>query len=120
MLIDLNSSNIYEKEFKYALKYDNLLLKLTMQIYEVVEIKLVFWHEAAKETPLMIKLQEEGLRIVDKMYELNIFYSEIIKKYERKLYSFDATILYAMYLLSTTNFKEYAELIIKNTSKMLE
>jgi len=25
-----------------------------------------------------------------------------------------------MYLLSTTNFKDYAELIIKNTSKLLE
>lgn len=54
------------------------------------------------------------------MYNLNIFYTSAIKKYEKKLYSFDATILYAMYLLSTTNFKDYAEVIIKNTSKMLE
>jgi hypothetical protein len=67
----------------------------------------------------MITLQEEGLLIVDKMYALNIYYNEVIKKYEKKLYCFDATILYAMYLLSTTNFKEYAELIIKNTSKVL-
>lgn len=42
------------------------------------------------------------------MYDLNIFYTSSIKKYEKKLYSFDATILYAMYLLSTTNFKDYA------------
>jgi hypothetical protein len=46
-----------------------------MEIYEVLEYKLNFWHEAAKETPKMIKLQEEGLKIVDKMYELNIFYN---------------------------------------------
>lgn len=39
---------------------------------------------------------------------------------ERSLYLFDTTALYAMYMLSTTNFKEYAELIIKNTAKLLE
>jgi hypothetical protein len=36
----------------------------------------------------MIKLQEEGLKIVDQMYQLNIFYNEVVKKYEKKLYSF--------------------------------
>jgi len=29
-------------------------------------------------------------------------------------------VLYGMYLLSATNFKEYAEIIIKKTAKLLE
>lgn len=29
-----------------------------MQIYEVLELKLGFWHEAARETPLMVRLQQ--------------------------------------------------------------
>jgi hypothetical protein len=68
----------------------------------------------------MIKMQETGSIIVEQMYILNCFYSEIIKMHEKKLYSFDATVIYAMYILSTTNFKDYAEIIIKNTSKLLE
>ena len=54
------------------------------------------------------------------MYELNVFYSEYIKKYEQNIFLFDSTAVYAMYMLSTTNFKEYAELIIKNAAKLLE
>jgi hypothetical protein len=53
------------------------------------------------------------------MHALNIFYDSVIKGYERSLFLFDTTALYAMYMLSTTNFKEYAELIIKNTAKLL-
>ncbi len=53
------------------------------------------------------------------MYELNVFYSKVVSL-ERNLYLFDVTALYAMYMLSTTNFKEYSELIIKNTAKLLE
>jgi hypothetical protein len=51
---------------------------------------------------------------------LNIFYNSKIKLYEKKIFVFDCTVLYAMYMLSTTNFKEYAEIIIKNTAKLLE
>lgn len=68
----------------------------------------------------MHKLQKQGGALVEKMYKLNKFYNSCIKIYEKTLYSFDATVLYGMYLLSTTNFKEYAEIIIKNTSKLLE
>jgi hypothetical protein len=42
------------------------------------------------------------------MYKTNIFYGKIIRKYELKLNTFDSTVMYGMYLLSTTNFKEYA------------
>jgi len=54
------------------------------------------------------------------MYQLNQFYGNHIKLLEKTLYSFDATVIYGMYLLSTTNFTEYAETLIKNTSKLLE
>jgi hypothetical protein len=52
-----------------------------MQVFEVLELKLVFWGESIKENPRLIKLQEEGLKIVDQMYQLNIFYNEVVKKY---------------------------------------
>jgi hypothetical protein len=54
------------------------------------------------------------------MYELNKFYNYIIKEYEKYLFCFDSTILYGMYLISTTNFKDYAKGIIKSTSKLME
>jgi hypothetical protein len=53
------------------------------------------------------------------MYELNVFYNTVIKRYEKSIFLFDATALYAMYMLSTTNFKDYLEIIIKNTAKLL-
>jgi hypothetical protein len=68
----------------------------------------------------MVQLQSYGAEIIDKMYSLNQLYGNSCKAYEKKLYSFDATVLYGMYLLSTTNFKDYAETIIKNTSALLE
>lgn len=39
---------------------------------------------------------------------------------EEKLFSFDSTVIYAMYLISTTSFKDYAKSIIKNTAKLME
>jgi hypothetical protein len=42
------------------------------------------------------------------MLSLNEFYYEFIKTQEEKIYSFNATIIYSMYLLSTTNFTEFA------------
>lgn len=60
-----------------------------------------------------------GDEIIGKMYELNVFYSKVVQL-EHSLFLFDATALYAMYMLSTTNFKEYSELIIKNSAKLLE
>ena len=68
----------------------------------------------------MHKLQTVGRKIVRKMYEVNIFYSYIIKEQEKYLYCFDSTVLYGMYLISATNFKDYAKAIIKNTSKQME
>lgn len=64
-------------------------------------------------------MQTLGDEIIAKMYELNIFYSKVVQL-EHSLFLFDVTALYAMYMLSTTNFKEYSELIIKNTAKLLE
>lgn len=54
------------------------------------------------------------------MYELNKFYNLTVKEYEKYLFCFDSTILYSMYLISTTNFKDYAKGIIKHTSKIME
>jgi hypothetical protein len=68
----------------------------------------------------VFKIQELGYSIIDKMYALNVFYNKVIKRFEKNIYLFDSTAVYAMYMLSTTNFKEYAELIIKNTAKLLE
>lgn len=39
------------------------------------------------------------------MYELNYYYSTTILSFEKYLFSSDATVLYSMYLLSTTNFQ---------------
>lgn len=68
----------------------------------------------------MSKLQNLGREIVKKMYKLNMFYNFVIKQQEKYLYCFDSTVLYGMYLISTTNFKDYAKMIIKNTSKQME
>lgn len=68
----------------------------------------------------MRKLQVLGVQIVEKMYKLNNFYSHTVKEQEKYLYCFDSTVLYGMYLISTTNFKDYARTIIKSTSKQME
>lgn len=56
----------------------------------------------------MVKLQKIGSEVVERMYNLNIFYFRSIKEQEAKINNFNGTIMYAMYLLSTTNYKEYA------------
>lgn len=73
-----------------------------------------------KQELSLLKLQTLGCKIVRKMYELNKFYNYVIKEQERYLYCFDSTVLYGMYLISATNFKDYAKAIIKSTSKQME
>ena len=68
----------------------------------------------------MARLEQLGLDIVGRMHRLNLFYSKTIKRFEKSIFLFESTALYSVYLLSTTNFKEYAEMIIKNTAKLLE
>ena len=95
-------------------------MRLIVDIQSILNEKIAFWKEVNQEGPLMVRMQEKGNIIIDQMYALNCFYHKSVKKSERKIYSFDATAIYAMYLLSTTNFKDYAEDIIKGTSKLLE
>jgi hypothetical protein len=92
---------------------------VAVEINAILKLKLQFWREVSKETPRVSRMQALGDEIVAKMYDLNVFYSKVVRL-ERSLFLFDATALYAMYMLSTTNFKEYSELIIKNTAKLLE
>jgi hypothetical protein len=54
------------------------------------------------------------------MYNLNEFYYKKVKEQESKINNFNGTILYSMYLLSTTNYKDFAEKLIKNTTRTLE
>jgi hypothetical protein len=95
-------------------------MAVAVEINQILKLKLQFWNEIIKEMPRVAKIQKFGYDIISKMHNLNIFYNKTIKIYEQKIYVFDSTVLYAMYMLSTTNFNEYAELIIKNTAKILE
>lgn len=111
--------NVFSQEFEFVFKYDLSYLYLASEIKEILKKKVEFWKEVGKETPLMVKLQQLGSEIVQKMYELNNYYYKDIKSQEEKINNFNGTIMYAMYLLSTTNYKEYAESLIKNTSRTL-
>lgn len=114
------SSNVQQNQYLYALQYDQLRKNMAIKIHEIIKLKQAFWKEVACTNPIMVSMQDTGSKIVKKMYELNVFYGKVSETYEKRLYSFEATILYGMYLLSTTNFKEYAETIIKKTAKKLE
>jgi hypothetical protein len=65
-------------------------------------------------------MQSIGGSIVERMFNLNEYYYKKVKQQESKINNFNATILYSMYLLSTTNYKELAEKLIKNTTRTLE
>jgi hypothetical protein len=102
------------------LEYDQHYQHVAEEINIILKLKLQFWGEVSRETSRVARMQELGYEIIGRMHKLNIFYNKVIKGYESSLFLFDTTALYAMYMLSTTNFKEYAELIIKNTAKLLE
>lgn len=65
-------------------------------------------------------LQKTGNDAVKYMYDLNHYYAREVKLKEQKLSLLDGTALYAVYLLSTTNFREYAESLIKASAKTME
>ena len=102
------------------MEYDHHSLSVAVEINKILKLKLRFWSEINREAPRVAQLQKMGHEIITLMHNLNVFYNLVIKEYEQKIFVFDSTVLYAMYLLSTTNFKEYAEIIIKNTAKLLE
>jgi hypothetical protein len=53
------------------------------------------------------------------MYDLNQFYAGEVRVKEQKLSLLDGTAIYAVFLLSTTNFREYAESLIKASAKTM-
>ena len=119
-LLDVTSHLRYEKEYVYALEYDEQHLRLALMIHDILKAKISFWSEANREVPLMARLQTLGAFIVRQMHATNLFFCKEIREYEHYLNIFDSTVMYGMYLLSTTNFKDYSEAVIKNTSKRLE
>ena len=77
LLFNKTSSNLYEKEYVYALEYDRIRQSMAVQIHEILELKQSFWREVSCTDPLMVSLQSTGSQIVSKMYELNVFYSKV-------------------------------------------
>jgi hypothetical protein len=71
--------NVFSSEFEFVFKYDLSYLYLASEIKEILKRKVEFWKEVGKETPLMIRLQQLGSEIVQKMYELNNYYYKDIK-----------------------------------------
>lgn len=71
--------NAFSSEFEFVFKYDLSYLYLASEIKEILKRKVEFWKEVGKETPLMIKLQQLGSEIVQKMYLLNNYYYKDIK-----------------------------------------
>jgi len=47
---------------------------LSAGICEVLTLKVDFWKELAKEEPKLDLIQKRGIKIVEKMYNLNKFY----------------------------------------------
>ena len=76
--------------------------------------------ELGRERPRVGLLQRTGNDTVTSMYDLNEFYAREVRVKEQKLSLLDGTALYAVYLLSTTNFREYAESLIKASAKTME
>ena len=81
LLFNKTSSNLYEKEYVYALEYDRIRQSMAVQIHDILELKQSFWREVSCTDPLMVSLQSTGSQIVSKMYDLNIFYSKVNHMY---------------------------------------
>lgn len=84
------------------------MMKLAEKGVEVIKLKKKFWRELGRESPRVGALQKTGDDVVRLMYDLNQYYAREVRVKEQKLSLLDGTALYAVYLLSTTNFKEYA------------
>ena len=84
-------------------------MKVVASASELVKLKIAFWREAATEEPKMRVMEQRGKEIIEKMYKLNRLYGQTIKGYEQKIHNFEATVVYTMFLISATNFKEYAQ-----------
>jgi hypothetical protein len=95
-------------------------LELTHKINVVLTLKTAFWAEATKEEPRIQVLQNVGLETVQRSHALNNFYAETFDNSERMLGTVDATVLFCKFLVSATNFKDYARDLMKKASKRIE
>ncbi len=100
--------------------FDGILMELARRAVEVIKLKKRFWGELGREYPRVGLLQRTGNEAVQSMYDLNGYYAREVRVKEQKLSLLDGTALYAVYLLSTTNFREYAESLIKASAKTME
>jgi hypothetical protein len=120
VLADAGSCNYYEKEYSYALEYDQNCMRLAQEIGDILKLKTAFWLETTKEEPRLQVLQETGLEAVDRSHRLNLFFAEAFYHPERAMSAMDATALYATYLASATSFSDYANELLKHSAKRME
>jgi hypothetical protein len=76
VLTAADSCNDYEREYSYAMQYDNCCMHLAEKIDEILKLKISFWMEASKEEPPLSHLQDAGLQIVKLSHNLNRFFTD--------------------------------------------
>ena len=104
-----------ERVEKYAHIYDFdfKLGYVTKEIKEILASKVGFWREICKEKPKALEIETVGEQLVEKIEALHLFYMEEMRPCELTLSNFSCSLIYASYLLSTTNYSNFATTLLK-------
>ena len=84
---------------------------------ELIALKIEFWHEIIKKSTKAVKLKSLGKQFLDKLNKMNRFYLREIAEVEKEIKVYSGGILYNLFLLIATNYKEMAETNIKALKK---
>jgi hypothetical protein len=76
-----------------------------------------YWTEVSKKAPRVVAIRSLGRKFNKDLNKMQDYYSEEIKNLEKEIRIFSGSIIYNLFLLVATNYKELAESNMKSIRK---
>lgn len=93
---------------------------INKEIREILIQKVCFWREICREYSRVAELETMGRALVIRIETLHKFYMLKMRSCEEALSNFNSSIIYAAYLITTTNYLEFANSLLKRNQKSLD
>ena len=107
-------------KYEHIYSYDYNMGYINKEIREILVEKINFWREVCQENPKVKKMQDMGRHLVDRIQDLHRFYMIKMRKSEEALSNFSCSIIYATYLLTTSNYSDFANSLLKKNQACIE
>lgn len=105
-------------QYENPFSYEKCCESLKRQLLDLIETKTEYWREVSRKTARVTVIRSLGRKYNSNFNAMHNYYTTEIKDLEKEIRIFSGSIIYNLFLLVATNYKELAESNIKALRKL--